>query len=147
MGKIVVDPTEFFDIIIILLYDLLKNKDTSVIKNDDANNMLEVFKKKGLYTHFMRYYLQHNTQRILYRRIKNIFFKSDIEDSIIRIFPQFLDNVDENKKSDEFYNIKDSVRKCMTEMKNVKKNNPNKIITEEKLDKIITKILEEKGII
>ena len=150
MGKINVNPDQFFDIIMIYLYDIIVHKDDFLTKDKNIIKFLEVFKKRGMKTQLMDYYLNCNSdRRIDYKRIKNVFFKENAGETNIRVDQKknLKEEVEEPvrpERPDNFYELKDHLRKCITIMKKIKYKNPNRVITEEMLDNILNKVLINK---
>jgi hypothetical protein len=145
MSKIVTSPGEFLDIVMIFLYDIISNKDITFILNDDRKKLINTLEKKGLNSILMQYYLYLNSKkRLKYKRIKELFYKFKSDESIIKILPNNIDenNIDENNIDENFYKIKDILRKCIMLMKKQKYNNPNRVITDDMLDKIIEHVLK-----
>lgn len=144
MGKIIVDPSEFFDVIMVFFHDMLSTEKEIVMPEERIKNIIDILKKKGMGTRFNQYYLSLSSdQRVLYKRIRDSFFNYNAAESVIKIDPKFT-NDGVVTESDDFYKVKDAVRKCIIKMKKEKYGNPNRVITEEKLDKIIDSVLKEK---
>ena len=144
MGKILTSPDEFFDIIMIFLYDIMSNKDTTILKGEEREKIIDAIEKRGLRTILMQYYLYLDSEkRLKYKRIKDLFYKFNANESIIKILSG---NVYEDINSDipdNFYKTKDTIRKCINIMKKQKYKNPNRVITDDMLDNIITHVLKE----
>jgi len=144
MGKILTSPDEFFDIIMIFLYDIMSNKDTTILKGEEREKIIDAIEKRGLRTILMQYYLYLDSEkRLKYKRIKDLFYKFNANESIIKILSG---NVNEDINSDipdNFYKTKDTIRKCINIMKKQKYKNPNRVITDDMLDNIITHVLKE----
>jgi len=142
MGKATVRPNEFFDVIMVFLYDIINNIEFTVFDEPAILDILKTFESKGLKTHLMQYYLHLTAeQRIKYKFIKDVFYATNANNSIINILPSR--GIEENT-SVNFYDTKDSIRKCISLMKKQKYGNPNRIITDEVMDKIIEHVLKEK---
>jgi len=143
MGKTTVRPNEFFDIIMVFLYDMMDNIDYTVLDDPEILDMIETFRLKGLKTNLMQYYLHLTAQqRIKYKLINDVFYSVLANNSIINILP-YRESVKEDV-SDDFYDIKDSIKKCISLMKKQKYGNPNRVITDDVMDKIIEKVLKER---
>lgn len=143
MGKATVRPNEFFDVIMVFLYDMIDNIDYTVLDDPEILDMIETFKLKGLKVNLMQYYLHLTAQqRMKYKFIKDIFYSVSANNSIINILP-YRENIKEDV-NDNFYDIKDSIKKCISLMKKQKYGNPNRVITDDVMDKIIEKVLKEK---
>jgi len=144
MGKIITSPDEFFDIIMVFLYDIMSNKDTTILKGEEREKIIDAIEKRGLRTILMQYYLYLDSEkRLKYKRIKDLFYKFNANESIIKILSG---NVNEDINSDipdNFYKTKDTIRKCINIMKKQKYKNPNRVITDDMLDNIITHVLKE----
>jgi hypothetical protein len=142
MGKATVKPNEFFDLVMIFLYDIMNNIDYTILDDPEIMGILDVFKNKGLKTHLMQYYL-HLTgeQRVKYKFIKDVFYTTAANNSIINILHD--NDINENIN---FYDTKDTIKKCISLMKKQKYGNPNRIITDDIMDKIIERVLKEKQI-
>jgi len=145
MGKIITSPDDFFDIIIVFLYDIISNKDTTILKGEEREKIIDAIEKRGLRTILMQYYLYLDSEkRLKYKRIKDLFYKSNANEGVIRILSSNINENDGSIKFDDFYKTKDTIRKCINIMKKQKYNNPNRIITDDMLDNIITHVLKEK---
>jgi len=142
MGKIIVDPEEFFDIIMIFLFDIINNREEILLKNEDIVDILNIFERKGLKSPLMQYYLNLTSeQRVKYKRIRDSFYTQSVNESNIKITSN-KDSITEDNEN--FYDIKDSIKRCISLMKKEKYNNPNRVITDDLMDKIITHVLKEK---
>ena len=143
MGKIITSPDEFFDIIMVFLYDIMSNKDTTILKGEEREKIIDAIEKRGLRTILMQYYLYLDSgKRLKYKRIKDLFYKFNANEGVIRILSGDI-NENDNTKSDDFYKTKDTIRKCINIMKKQKYNNPNRVVTDDMLDNIITHVLKE----
>ena len=160
MAKIIETPEEFFDIVILFLFDMMKSKDYSQLKRKDIVKMLELFEKKGLKPVFMQHYMKlSNQRRVEYKRIKEVFFNPESSMQTVNIIAKKNKTIDETtvvtdvatkedvigtKKDTDFYRTKDFVRKTILLMKKMKYKNPHKIINDLQLDALITKVLKEE---
>jgi len=145
MSKIISSPDEFLDIIMIFLYDIISNKETTLIlKDDNKKKLIDTLELKGLKPILMQYYFYVDSEkRLKYKRIKDLFYKFKANESIIKILSNDINEEKEDKKEDEnFYKMKDMLRKCVTLMKKQKYKNPNRVITDDMLDNIIVHVLK-----
>jgi len=143
MPKINETPEQFFDIVIIFLYDMMINGDTSVLNREDITDMIDMFKKKGLKSRFMKHYMSSSSaRRVEYRRIKEVFYNPESSMMTVNILPD--DNINEGVEIDEeFYRLKDQVKQVINIMKKQKYKSPGRIVSNIQIDKIINHVLKE----
>lgn len=84
--KIVINPDQFYDILMFTLLDVLSDDDEEIeVNNEEFKDLLEVMRNKGIESRLIRYYLQSEPKmRIFYNRINNIF-RGGLEDASILI--------------------------------------------------------------
>lgn len=147
MGKIIVSPDEFFSVIMVFLYDMIVNNEEILLQGKDIQGMIDKMIKKGMKSPLMQFYLNLNSEeRLKYKRIKDSFYKKNAGETGIKIDSKKKINEDTNNLPENFYDLKDSIKRCITVMRKTKYKNPNRVITDDTMDKIIAHVLKEKEI-
>ena len=144
MAKIKIIPEDFFNFTLVFLYDIMIN-DEATILNEHQINFIKKLKKLGMKSLFMKEFIEMKSEnRLNYKRLKELFYTLNASEGTIKIISkgQITENIDSSIPN--FYDIKDSLKRCITLMKKAKYNNPNRVVTDTMLDKIITKVLKEK---
>jgi len=142
MPKITETPEQFFDIVLLFLYDMIVNSENSVIKREDLLDMVEKLKKRGMKPQLMKHRLSLKSNlRIDYKRIKEIFYNPKSPAMIVNINTT---SVNENAENKDFYRLKDQVRQVIHLIKKQKYKSPGRIVSELQIDKIINHVLKEE---
>lgn len=147
--KINVTPEEFTSIIFLYLLDKI-NRPEEVGPHGESFD--EIFEKLNqLKSHLARFFLSTDiNNRIYYKRIRDVFVKEEFNtDYVIRIVENDLnesineETQDQENSANDFYRIKDIVKKTISSM-NKRKFYKGSYISEAEMDKIIEKIIERE---
>jgi hypothetical protein len=124
MATLNLTTSEFFDIVMIYLFDQYMNPD-QVKDNKQASDYIE--KTKGrLKPGLMKYYLDSETKnRFRYKRIKGVFDGSDNQVNQIRIRPDESDEEEEEKEEGKIKKLAKKVIKKLINKEEITKDDIN----------------------
>ena len=138
MASINIDKDEFADIVISFLLDNLIN-DEVVPNNEEFESVMNIMRKGGMKSHFLHYYLNTDPMtRGRYKLIKPAFTNKAKGNYSINIKK---DNKIKDKRNHSV--IKSVVKKSLRLIKSNKRRYGN-FITEDTVDKIVEKVIQEE---
>lgn len=143
MPSINVTPNEFADIVVTFLIDNMVGDDL-LLENEEWDVIIDKMEKSGLKSYLMHMYMNMPTKtRNKYKYIDNIFQTPDMGRYSINILRDKSKKDLPSKKKNSI--IKQVIKKSLKLIKAHRKRYGN-LITEETVDKIIDKVIENEDI-
>lgn len=149
--KINISPEEFTSIIIIYLLDKINNADEIAPDTEEFDKLVKNLERSK--SHLAKFYLNTDiNNRIYYKRLRSVLEKEGIAETFtINIIKNEEINESENinKSDDEDHNVdKNEIKSLVKDIiKKIRKRRFYKAtyMSDEDLDKIIKKVMKERG--
>ena len=138
MGLISIHSDEFADIVTAYLLDMLRDEE-NLPANADFRKLVKIMKDKGVKPHLYNSFItMGSTTRVNYKRIKQSLLDDD-KDSKILITKGTTDYIKEDQDFD-----RELCKQVFRKIKEVRFKHPSKVLTEERIDKIIDYCVQQK---
>jgi hypothetical protein len=138
MSTIKIHPDEFADVMMAYLYDMLRDEE-NLPNNEDFKYLVDQLDKKGIRPLLYNHYLGMNSHtRIRYKMVKKALMGDGDINSKIAITKGNTDYINE----EEF--DRDLCKHIFRTIKDYRFKHPSKVLTEERIDKIIDYCVTQK---
>jgi len=149
MASIHTTKEEFVDIILALLLDKILHPDEMINSNEDFNDMIDLMSRRGLKPLLLHYYMGTKAKsRSKWKHLRKNFLAGKSSSGSINMSAGKEDDQDTEDEpiKENINNVKDLVKKSIKSI-NYHRQRSNFPLSEDKIDKIIDKVLINEGII
>lgn len=142
MNQITVSSSEFYDVIIALILDMIKY-DNITTDNERWNEFIEYADRQLSHVVRRNYIEMNGNERIKFKILKKALESNkESKINIVRKSVTNLSEEDANEDDNEF--DRELCKQIFRKIKEVRFKHPSKVLTEERIDKIIDYCVEQK---
>lgn len=139
MGTISLHPDEFADIAMAYLYDMLRDEQ-NMPENEEFQELIGKMKNTGIKTYLYNYFIsRHTDTRVKYKIVKKSLLGDGGAEGRIIVNKGTTDHINEEYEFD-----RELCKQIFRKVKEVRFKHPSKVLTEERIDKIIDYCVEQK---